>query len=115
MTDCKQRKHRTQMTDAELAIIRHRLTELTLVATPHLLERCQEWSIRSLPRPESCAIVEYNQLNEDWRVLLRSHLGFCYVVSLQTGRIVTAYMNAADDNHASLDMSEYNQTLTVLV
>lgn len=84
-------------------------------------------------------IIEYNETPNkifkdevDYRVLIRStkiekklyHMGktkevfgpcqLCFVVSIKTGKIITAYYNGVRDNHASLDSSRYDANLEVI-
>ena len=53
-------------------------------------------------------LVEYHW-NPQWgrRVVMRGDEGTCVVVGLDERRIVTAYLNAPEDKHATLRTEEY--------
>ena len=81
-------------------------------------------------------IVEYNETltnyGVDRRVVIRSskaeyttyHMGkvrevtgyanLCFVMSLNTGEIITAYYNGVNDNHTSLDTRRYDENLQII-
>lgn len=77
-------------------------------------------------------IVEYNETPlkyyTDKRVLIRSEikdkvyingLGYkycnlCFVISIITGKVVTAYYNEASDNHSTLDLDRYDKSLKII-
>jgi hypothetical protein len=78
------------------------------------------------------SIIEYNETMTaagiDKRVLLRSSkyvkvkqrygyasVNLCMVVSLITGRVITAYNNVKSDNHLTIDFSRYNENLQIIV
>lgn len=75
-------------------------------------------------------VLEYNVTNGDKRVLVRSSIEtevlfydgrfhynamgqMCFVISLLTNAIVTAYFNATWDGHRSLDISRYDANLKI--
>lgn len=109
------RKHHTQMTAEELERITRRLKRLTFRDEGgHVAERARSWSISRLPHPAHCAVIEFNTNGGDRRVLLRhAATGVCYVASLLTGRLVTAYRNEPEDNHPTLDWKLYDKNLEV--
>lgn len=76
----------------------------------------------------SFAIIEYNQTprrgHTERRVLLRDYTlvksiritktrtvlaNLCFVINIDTGCIVTAYWNDANDNHNNINMSRYER------
>jgi hypothetical protein len=81
-------------------------------------------------------IVEYNETLKfygvDRRVVVRSekaeyvtyhpgkteevtgYANLCFVVSLNTGEIITAYYNGVNDNHTSLDTRRYDENLQII-
>lgn len=107
------KKHYTMMTTEELECIQQRLAELVLHPSPHTLQRLRDWCITTLPSLDECRIIEFNTHSEDARVLLRHSTGLCFVVSLRTGDVVTAYRNDPTDTHATLQRSQYFKGLKV--
>jgi hypothetical protein len=105
------RKHRSQMEAAEIALIEraiHRRTHSEFA--PHAFDRMREKRISFLE--VSCAldcgelIEVHNNVRDDIRALVRHRQGashVCVVISLISGKIITAYRNAANDNHATLN------------
>lgn len=80
------------------------------------------------------SMIEYNEKvshgKKDRRVLLRSqfavpvHLttkgvrefvfaNLCLVMNIDTGEIITIYWNRVSDNHSTVDMGRYDETLTI--
>lgn len=80
-------------------------------------------------------IVEYNETTtnreKDCRVLLRSDFNvpttiieynkvklcdanLCFVISLQTKRIITVYFNIQSDNHNTINWNRYNKDLQII-
>lgn len=71
-------------------------------------------------------VIEYNEINGDKRILVRSNVGHvhnhidnivvqCVVVSLISGKVVTAYLNTTNDRHKTLDLRRYDETLKVVL
>lgn len=63
-------------------------------------------------------IVEYNETGADKRILLRSHYIVnkevqCIVVSLLSGKVITSYLNKADDRHNTLYQRRYDKNLKI--
>lgn len=69
-------------------------------------------------------IIEYNVTGSDRRVVLRSktphlimsvgNLGVqCIVISLNSGKVVTSYINLLDDEHKTLDTRRYDKNLKI--
>lgn len=55
-------------------------------------------------------LIEYPELVEHKGYLCR----LCLVIDVQLGKVVTAFYNKHDDNHAELDTSIYNSELKIL-
>lgn len=95
--------------------------------------------IRILLKPNvKDLIVEYNCVNQDdyqdYRVLIRDNeeipvyiknvktkkaawklCNLCFVYSLKTNRVITAYWNLASDNHQNINWNRYDANLQVIV
>jgi hypothetical protein len=133
------KKHYTQMSEGEVALIRETLARIDterLQKSFHLREKEEREGltvpmglIRStLQQPGSALIIEYNR-NErtgEARVLVRTkrvrdvvingesrRCQLCFVVSPVLGRVQTAYWNVASDRHRYLDMTRYDEGLQV--
>lgn len=76
-------------------------------------------------------IIEYNSTNNygkiDKRVLIRSKKSYfvdidntltecnlCFVISIITGQIITAYYNEVNDNHNTIDWLRYDKSLKII-
>nr|DAF84385.1 MAG TPA: hypothetical protein [Caudoviricetes sp.] len=130
----QRKKHYTQLTNEDykvlrnkLAIVRQQWLRRGITLSYHLQDKMMKGETTfSLDEAMKCImygqIIEYNTTDTDKRVLLRStqtisHEGKlvnqCIVVSLKTFRVVTSFLNYADDNHTSINLDRYDETLEV--
>ena len=108
------RKHYTQFEGDELAFVtgfvRGRILPRTWSATDHFYDRAAD---RNFTFADARAALRFGRVIEihndrgEWRVLVRSHLGTCVVLSLENFKIVTVYDNDPEDNHDTLNRSAY--------
>lgn len=135
----QKKKHRNQMTSMELIHCTHLLKYSLLIndkfeLTSHFKEKRRAHVnlgiLKGMVLNDSFPldnIVEYNETichgNTYKRVLIRHpeiitiDREVCYqylVMEIQTGKIVTMYYNSIYDNHSSLDLSYYDETLEVI-
>lgn len=110
------RKHRFQMSDMEINLIEgkvHSYSELKL--SPHALARMNEKDVTEHEIRQTLRygklIEVHNNIRDDYRALVRldrkKKAATCVVISLCTGEVKTAYKNDKDDNHRTLDTSQY--------
>ena len=77
---------------------------------PYTLNRLQERKISIEEVREtilSGELIEYHYVDDERRILLRSKEGTCVVLDVRRGRVITAYKNDPNDNHRSLNKSNY--------
>lgn len=142
-TEGQRKKHVSQMSKDELTFLNHRLDEIRYVKKSyHLLDRKDTGKIPErifkdiLRNPSRRTIVEYNETTRNGRVSKRilvrdarpyrirfyqshdieaeGYANLCFVIDYETGRIITAYYNYDKDDHITLDMSRYDETLEVI-
>ena len=142
ITEGQVKKHRTQMSEQELMYIKQELGPIPeLKISQHLEQRRKEgkceFQLISLAKTLLFqfeeAIVEFNQIfNLDGsvrgrRVLFRAkHVeladirgcglvpcNLCFVVDIDCKSIVTAYYNAVTDNHANINWTRYDASLSI--
>lgn len=94
-----------------------------LIKKKDILKVIKDSDIRSL-------IIEYNTTKKsygiDKRVVLRSkevynveigeniiECNLCFVISILSGEVITAYYNNINDNHENIDWARYNENLKV--
>ena len=135
----QQKKHVSQLSKQELALIAKQLITKTftqpLTLSRHLQTKIDfeevdliEPMIDSIIDNPMASLIEYSRLRDENRVLLRSSLTYpmmldnklcntalCIVIDINTSEIVTAYYNHANDNHCHLHLDKYNKNLTVIV
>lgn len=121
------KKHFSQMTNQEKYILRQSIDNLQgLEIATHVSDRLKEKNIcehdifRAL---DNYNIIEYHRRIKgdyaDNRVLIRSKYKFkgrniCMSISLDNGRLITAYCNYDSDNHSTINMSNYNNNINIL-
>lgn len=131
----QRKKHHTQLTNEDykvlrnkLAIVRQQWLRKGITLSYHLQDKMMKGETTfSLEEAMKCImlgqIIEYNTTDTDKRVLLRStqtisHEGKlvnqCIVVSLKTLRVVTSFLNYADDNHSTINLDRYDENLEVI-
>lgn len=134
-TEGQRKKHYSQLTQDEYKVLRNKLANVRqqwlrkgVTLSYHLQEKMMlNETIFSLDEAMKCImfgqIIEYNTTDTDKRVLLRStqtisHEGKlvnqCIVVSLKTFRVVTSFLNYAEDNHTTINLDRYDESLEVV-
>ena len=141
VTQGQRKKHVSQMSDYELRRLCRRIKGIKrLNASWHLSQKMKKKEISFtyemiydvLKNIHKSHIIEYNlsmfNEQEESRVLLRTHKSYpvqidgkgqvycnlCFVIALNTGRIVTAYWNDAKDNHKSINLNRYDEKLEII-
>lgn len=136
----QRKKHVSMMSKAELNYLSNRVRILSnkWELTSHFLKNnrvVKDEFIHALLKDASKdLIVEYNEKTTKYgvnkRVLLRSSFAvpvlleikgiqdfvfanLCVVVDIKTGDVVTAYWNRVSDNHQTIQLSRYDETLRV--
>lgn len=123
MTAVECKKHVTQMSTEEKFYLISKLKEVEAwKPSIHFKERAQkrkgdfEKAVESL---DNGHIFEYRMKNGDMRIAVRSNIihknkNACVVFSILTKEIVTFYWNSTNDNHTSLNYSEYDEKIDVV-
>lgn len=103
-----QRKHRKQMTVAEIKAVESLLRSVTSwVSKGHYETRSRERSITRLEVYRAIATGAVIEAKDDSRLVVRGADGVCVVCEIPTHRVITAWYNAPDDQHWTLDLSQY--------
>lgn len=140
-TNGQQKKHISQMDELEVSTILRRVKRIpNLFLSDHAVRKIKQDGLKFsydqivdlLLNVSEENIIEYNRTTrygkEEQRVLLRSTVSYpvdikgvgvvdcniCYVLSLNTGSIVTAYWNQDSDAHETIIWSRYDATLEVV-
>ena len=112
-----QRKHVTQMTNAEVdsvsALIRS-IRDWDGNDSPHLKERKRHWNVTDAEVQSAIhngTLIEVHRNNfPDVRAVLRHDVGMRSVnvtISLVQHTVITVWINAIDDRHSTLKIAEY--------
>lgn len=134
----QQKKHFSQFSETELDFLKNSLRNIDLnsiTISKHLRFKDIKFDLQDIfdtlqSNDLSKMIIEYNQTPKgsflDKRVLVRSTKSYdvyidnkikkcnlCFVISILTCEIITAYYNRAEDNHTSIDMRRYNCNLKI--
>ena len=112
------RKHRSQMNMQEIRLIENAVHEFgQFTISPHTEERMAEKRVTlddAIYTLRHGYLIEvHNNIGTDVRALMQLDTPkdkISVVVSLVTGEIRTVWRNAADDIHATRDMSKYRWT-----
>lgn len=126
LTYMDKRKHYSQMTQDEMAIVLGAVKSITKVqTTPYIRSRMQERAITNLhialTLTQGSPVEVHNNNAREIRVLMRGLVDnkWCnVVVSLTTKTVITCFWNALNDTHKTLDKSQYKWAVdltTVLV
>lgn len=121
----KIRKHYTQMTDAEIKkchflVMQYIAENKGIELTKHAQERNEAKNINIdkytlLESLVSGNIIEYERVNGRARIVIRfgyKDFSLSAVIS-DEGKIVTIWDNAENDNHATLDLNQYDAWLKI--
>ena len=139
-TENQRKKHVKQMTRKEQWYLREQIKNLPNIRfTQHALNNGVDVTIEQIKNTikEYNYIIEYNETTNvngkiDRRVLVRSsrvykvdfhktdgsvikgNANLCFVISIDTGDIITTYYNFINDEHETIDMRRYNKTLKII-
>lgn len=139
-TENQRKKHVKQMTRKEQWYLREQIKNLPNIKfTKHALNNDVDVTIEQIKNTikEYNYIVEYNETTDtygkiDRRVLVRSsrvykvdfhkidgsvikgNANLCFVISIDTGDIITTYYNFINDEHKTIDMRRYDKTLKII-
>lgn len=106
-TDSVPRKHRQQMTAAEITTIESLVHSTTFFAPkPHLIERAAERNFGEAGIMSALRTGMLIEARPDGRVCMR-HDGYCVVASVATRRIITCWRNDDNDQHSTLNLRAY--------
>lgn len=126
-----QRKHYTQMTENEIIYLTNKLNILnSLAPVKHaqdkldLLDIQLKYIRKILHNIKTYQILEYNTgKGDDQRVLIRdvrilitdkkTRVNANYVIDINTGKLVTVFVNEVQDRHEKLDLGYYNKELRI--
>ena len=137
-TQNQTKKHVSQMAKEEILFLKRRIKLVynSYKWSPHFLKSSRLFNMLTIerllmtPNIEDC-IIEYNQRDNDKRVLLRSTFSsnvtlekdgknymadanLCIVIDIYTGEIITAYWNEVGDHHDNVNMSRYDSRLKIV-
>lgn len=139
-TENQRKKHVKQMTRKEQWYLREQIKNLPNIKfTKHALNNDVDVTIEQIKNTikEYNYIIEYNETTDTYgkinrRVLVRSsrvykvdfhkidgsvikgNANLCFVISIDTGDIITAYYNFINDEHKTIDMRRYDKTLKII-
>lgn len=139
-TENQRKKHVKQMTRKEQWYLREQIKNLPNIKfTKHALNNDVDVTMKQIKNTikEYNYIIEYNETTDtygkiDRRVLVRSsrvykvdfhkidgsvikgNANLCFVISIDTGNIITTYYNFINDEHKTIDMRRYDKTLKII-
>lgn len=107
-----ERKHRIEMKAAEIANVESLIHNVNAwdFSHDHVMERCEQKGIRKGDLVNCLRYGRVIEVNDAGRAVLRLNMkggGVVVVASLAERVLVTAWKNANEDNHATLNRSEY--------
>lgn len=109
------RKHRKQMTPAEIHAVEARVKRVPAwVSQPYYAVRARERNVSRLEVYRAIAFGQAIEAKDDDRVLMRGSDGVCVVVEIPTRKIVTVWYNSPDDQHWTLDLSQYRWNVNLV-
>lgn len=116
----EKRKHVSQMSRSEINFLGNRMGDISTYHltdysyarkdTRKIFDDCIKRAFKSYD------IIEYHVMSGTPRILVRGNMGelqVCMVVQPIGKKIVTMYYNSGWDNHDTLDMSLYDETINV--
>ena len=139
-TENQRKKHVKQMTRKEQWYLREQIKNLPNIKfTKHALNNDVDVTIEQIKNTikEYNYIIEYNETTDtygkiDRRVLVRSsrvykvdfhkidgsvikgNANLCFVISIDTGAIITTYYNFINDGLKTIDMRRYDKALKII-
>jgi hypothetical protein len=110
-----QRKHAKQMSRTEMAAVRMAVAAVpSWVSRGHYAVRGRERSITRREVYEAILFGLPGEVNDKDRVVMRHASGVCVVVELPTHTVVTVWYNDPQDQHWTLDISQYRWTVNLV-
>lgn len=139
-TKNQRKKHGKQITRKEQWYLREQIKNLPNIKfTKHALNNGVNVTMKQIKNTikEYNYIIEYNETTNiygkiDRRVLVRSshiykvdfykidgsiikgNANLCFVISIDTGDIITTYYNFINDEHETIDVRRYDKTLKII-
>lgn len=139
-TKNQRKKYVKQITRKEQWYLREQIKNLPNIRfTKHALNNDVDVTMKQIKNTikEYNYIIEYNETTDtygkiDRRVLVRSsrvykvdfhkidgsvikgNANLCFVISIDTGDIITTYYNFINDEHKTIDMRRYDKTLKII-
>ncbi len=120
----EQRKLLKDMSPTEVVVIRQCLQDVSdkIKINSHSQHRGRQRYITDkeiVECVEKGAIVEFHQVNNQCRVLLRHRRttttnDVCVAINILSGKVLTAYTNRSHDDHSTLREEKYNPELNVI-
>lgn len=137
-TPGQRKKHISQMTSNEISFLVYKIQHLDkIIYSNHLLKKHITFNEKTILKTlkssnlKNC-IIEYNETPSkdflDRRVLIRSEIAenvlinnnnyelcnLCFVLSIVSKKVITVYYNKSNDNHTSLNLNRYDNTLKII-
>jgi hypothetical protein len=110
-----QRKHRKQMSKQEVAAVESLVKSITSwVSKSHYAVRSRERNVTRLEVYQAIAFGQCVEAKDDNRVVMRHHTGVCVVVEIPTHTVVTVWYNDPQDQHWTLDLSQYRWVINLI-
>jgi hypothetical protein len=112
----KLRKHRKQMTQAEIEyienLVHNSFWRIDAVFRGHMAKRGRNFTNQQLVH--ACKTGHIIEVNDRGRVLMRDSLGVCVVLSIKDRLIFTAYANDPKDTHDYSALTLYTWKVDVI-
>lgn len=103
--------HDIKMSEHVKQKLEHGLTDFTLDDLYNTLCYCEASNIIEYNRTPNkhLGVIEKRVVVRDTntRLVDEHEVNVCYVISLTTNRLVTSYLNRADDKHKTINMNRY--------
>lgn len=110
-----QRKHRKQMNLAEVIAVESKVKSVgSWISKSHYEVRARERNITRLEVYQAIYQGKVVEAKDDNRVVMRSVSGICVVIELTTRKVVTVWYNDPQDQHWTLDLSQYRWTINLV-
>lgn len=130
-TENQIKKHECQMTEAEKLILSTLVSSLdaySLSITSHARNHISFLNKSIVSQTlQSFDVIEFNITNNKPRVLIRSRkqlniitergmdrANICLVIGIEDNMVITGYINCTNDNHKTLDMSRYDESIDII-
>ena len=129
ITPNQKKKHVSQLTSNELSLLQIIVSNLQsqqLYLSKHAYSHIPNLTLDEVYYTLSdCSIIEFNITNGDSpRLLVRANnpthccgeidYNMCMVIELKSHTVISAYCNAHDDTHCTLDPSRYDSSINIV-